>query len=122
MATSVLAKEGTVVIEVEGNLDTVAAAQLLTACQLADADHDARTIVVDFSRAKSVSVVALAAFVGNQRQVRASIRLDGLSNHHRRILDYLRGKTSRPERTLDGIRTAPADDSADVKELDSVRA
>jgi hypothetical protein len=87
---------GETVFEVDGVFDGEAAAKLCAL--LAEAPPSTlRSVVLDFSRAREVTYIALAALLDEKRREARSVRIRGLASRQRRVLRFL-----APEEASDG--------------------
>ncbi len=83
------------IVRVSGVFDVFAAARL-TALLVRGATTDGARVVIDFSRVREISDVALATLVDHQDEHQVRLRLRGLSQRHNRMLRYLgRGATAK---------------------------
>jgi hypothetical protein len=86
--TASLQAEGST-IRVDGTCDDGAVTRLCAITLGALRAHPAGEVVVDLTRARSVTPAALAALLGVCAEDFDRVRLRGLSRHHERILRHL---------------------------------
>jgi anti-anti-sigma regulatory factor len=79
---------GETVIVVTGVFDGEAAAKL-RAMFLASSASAPTSVVIDFSRAREITDIALAALVDARRKGSVQLRIRGLSERHNRMLRFL---------------------------------
>jgi hypothetical protein len=95
MLDTVGADQQDVVIPIEGAFHPMAAAALRTRIGTL---RSAARLVIDFTRAREVSDLAIAVLAHGLVSDRVAVRLRGLSQHHERMLRYLGIEVAAMER------------------------
>ncbi len=93
MTVEVSRDTGRTVITLTATFDGDAAARLRSLLRSGMPADRNSSIVVDFTRVREVSPVALAALVEDFGQLRSRVRFRGLSMHANRILTHLMANT-----------------------------